>query len=420
MKKTIDLLFCLWVICFTSTKLAASPESAFGGINPDQRIPIDSLDTDGDGSVDISEPGHYFLRDTLLVVNDQWGGIVINTDNVTIDLNGFAILAGTNAQVDGINVLGNHNNITIENGTIAGFAGAGINGFNTNQSTFRNLIVRNNGFDGLVSNRNCLIVNCTVLSNGFDGLEVDEGSIIRDCTAAFNGDNGIEAGGGSMVYNCISYSNERDGIDVGDGSRVEGCMVYDNAQLGLDVSISVLCLNNTAYRNGWSGIDVRNGGITMNNVSNDNGVCIANGTCGLGMNGQGNDIDQGAGIRGAQNMSLINNQCSGNYFGIVTTSSDNAIVNNNVQNNSHAGIIGVGVVGSVGSLFVGNTAEGNGFAQSPSVSNTDPQWGHPLGEIIFQINVQNNSGVGPIIDVSTSGDISTVMGATHPFANFIY
>ncbi|MDF1696947.1 MAG: right-handed parallel beta-helix repeat-containing protein [Saprospiraceae bacterium] len=380
---------------------------------PDNRIPIDVLDTDGDGSVTISTPGSYYLRDTLYVTQEFGDGITISSDNVSIDLNGFAIIAGPQITDDGINVNGSQEYITIKNGSIIGFGGDGLNGFNADFSTFENLYARDNGEDGISADFSCLIINCFTINNGSDGIRVDDGSIIRNCTTAFNGNEGIETSNGCIVTNCTSYKNGTDGIALLSGSRVEHCTVYENSMHGLDISKSVLCINNLVYRNGWNGIDLNNNALVINNVSNNNGTCIENGSCGEGTNGQGTNEDQGAGISMFANAMVLSNQCNGNYFGIVAKSIDCLIIKNNLQNNSHAGILAT----ANQSLYLKNSAENNGFQQSPSITDIIE---YPSGNIVFSPGDFETSSVGPIIDVSTIGDISTLMGADHPFANFLY
>lgn len=376
------------------------------------RTPLDELDADGDGSLTISEPGSYYLRDTLVVTKNYGDGITIDVDNVTIDLNGYAIIAGTQSTDDGITVRGTHNNIVIKNGTVSGFGGDGIYALNADQSTFKNLLLKDNDGDGLVTGLNCLITHCTATRNGLDGLEVYEGSIIRDCVASFNGDNGIQIDDGCMVYNCTSSNNESDGIYALYGSLVEGCTSNDNTEYGVDLATSGMIMNTTANRNGSHGLDISSSCLVMNNVSNNNGVCITDVTCSTG-GGVGSNVSHGAGIRTYANSVIINNQCIGNYFGILMLSSDATLAGNDVQNNSHAGIMGT----SSGCLHINNSAHGNGFQQSPTITDLST---YPMGEIVFRSSAFTGGSIGPIIDLSGAGDISTVSDSDHPFANFVY
>ncbi|MEM6725681.1 MAG: right-handed parallel beta-helix repeat-containing protein, partial [Bacteroidota bacterium] len=195
MKKYTFYLLLSFLVFFSEKGIAqlSNPPIIVGA---DHRIPIDSLDTDGNGAVDIDAPGHYYLRENLLVNSPSGSGILIDSDNVTIDLNGYTILAGQNEPNDGIRVFGGHYNITIKNGSIIGFDQYGIDAIGTRSSTFRNLLLKDNGFEGIIVDFDCLIVHCTALNNGRDGIEADDGSIIRDCTAAYNEDNGINVGSG--------------------------------------------------------------------------------------------------------------------------------------------------------------------------------------------------------------------------------
>ena len=377
------------------------------------RIPIDELDTDGDGSVLLSKPGHYYLRDTLVVTKTSGDGIIIDSDNVILDLNGFAVIAGPQQTDDGIVVQGTQENITIKNGSVIGFGGDGINGLVADLSSFENLLVKDNGDDGISTDFSCLVINCIVLNNGSEGINVDDGSIVRNCTSGNNGADGIRASLGCIVYNCIAFGNASHGIDVNAGSRIEHCTVYDNHENGLDLGTSVLTINNTAYRNGWNGIRTSNNALILDNISNDNGTCISDGSCGVGTNGQGSNEDQGAGILANSNAMVLKNTSSGNYFGLVLTGVDITANKNNVQNNSHAGILATNFL----NLIIKNSAENNGFQQSPSITNTST---YPLGNIVFSSGDFEGSSVGPIINVYSAGDISTISGAGHPFANFIY
>ena len=74
---------------------------------------------------DISTCGASVTEDSRLVadlIGCEFGGITIDADNVTLDLNGHAI-TGTGAwDWSGIEV-GDHDGVTILNGTVSGFGG---------------------------------------------------------------------------------------------------------------------------------------------------------------------------------------------------------------------------------------------------------------------------------------------------------
>ncbi|MEO1438117.1 MAG: right-handed parallel beta-helix repeat-containing protein, partial [Bacteroidota bacterium] len=357
------------------------------------RTPIDELDPDGNGSLIIDKPGSYYLRENLIVnAND---GIRINSDNVTLDLNGYTVLRGADGSGNGITNIGSQNNITIKNGTVRGFTDMGIDLLNSPNCLIKNVKVKDNGEDGITVDENSLVINCIATGNGEHGIQLfGEGSIVRDGTFSHNGFDGINATAGSTIYNCVASHNRTDGIDVFDGSRIEGCTVFENGNYGMDLSRGTLCINNTVYRNAQHGIVGSSGSLIMNNSSNENGTCIDNVTCDSN-GGLGSNTNHGVGIRTFSNTVVLNNQCNGNYFGIVNLGTDVAVINNQVQFNKHAGIH----VQTSGSIFIGNTGQGNGYSQAPGVSDISSS-GYPLGNIVFRSSAFSGGAIAPIIDVS--------------------
>ncbi|MDF1696949.1 MAG: right-handed parallel beta-helix repeat-containing protein [Saprospiraceae bacterium] len=381
-------------------------------INIDNRIPVDQLDNCSSTRYCITEPGHYYLRNSIVETGSFYSvAIRIDSDNVTLDLNGFAIIAGSNNALNGIRVFGSHNTIVIKNGIVRGFGDDGIRAEVADGSTFKNLQLYDNDDDGLNVGDNCIVADCIAINNGYNGIKALDGNIIRDCNTSQNGKDGIEVWDASIVYNCISFKNAENGIEAKYGCRVEGCTVYDNSEYGIEFIDSGICLRNTAYRNGEHGIRGFENLFAMHNVSNDNGICITESSCGSG--NQGTNINQGAGIRAFRDAMIVDNECIGNYFGIAVSDAGSTISNNKVQKNKHAGIIAA----ATGNLIIKNKGEGNGFLQSPSITDIAS---YPLGNIVFGPGDFENSSVGPIINASTAGDISTLSGADHPFANFIY
>src|SRR5437660_214759 len=79
----------------------------------------------------IAQPGSYRLSGNLVVPNTNTTAIQIDADNVTIDLNGFAITGPLPCFVcfpgSGNGIFGlNRNNITIKNGYIKGVGNNGV------------------------------------------------------------------------------------------------------------------------------------------------------------------------------------------------------------------------------------------------------------------------------------------------------
>jgi hypothetical protein len=64
------------------------------------RVPVQSLPGDANSLHVINEPGSYYLTDNITGVSDK-NGIEIASDNVTLDLKGFALI-GVPGSGDGI------------------------------------------------------------------------------------------------------------------------------------------------------------------------------------------------------------------------------------------------------------------------------------------------------------------------------
>ena len=78
-------------------------------------------------------------------------------------------------------------------------------------------------------------------------------------------------------------------------------------------------------------------------------------------------------------------------------------------NNKNVGIYNT----SNGCLFTGNICHNNGSAPN---SNFNSNGNTITGNYILNAS----SAFGPIVNLSTGGDISTTVNSDHPFANFEY
>jgi hypothetical protein len=209
--------------------------------------------------VTITEPGGYVLTGNLTVDADTTA-IEIMADDVSVDLNGFAILGpnvcsgspvtmcthnGTGQpgqgifaplvrleEADGKAVLGKQErtrartNITVVNGTVQGM-----------------------GADGIRIGLNSRVEDVHVSNNGGDGIRTETGSVIRGNTAFQNRVNGISSGGGSVVLENTASSNGTTGLLVGRASSVIGNATRDNGDFGIAVDDSSVVSENTAQLN---------------------------------------------------------------------------------------------------------------------------------------------------------------------------
>jgi hypothetical protein len=157
--------------------------------------------TDGPGfPVVISEPGSYRLSSDLLAPAGPSGtAIWIESDNVTLDLNGFSVIGGAYPYTDGIFIFGA--NVEVRNGTVRDFGRHGI-------------FARNAGkcFD-CTDAEGVRIVDVRAISNGFFGIRLEsQGGLVEGCSAHTNGSAGIFVYAGGLVKNSVARANKTYGI----------------------------------------------------------------------------------------------------------------------------------------------------------------------------------------------------------------
>ncbi|HLB93991.1 MAG TPA: right-handed parallel beta-helix repeat-containing protein [Candidatus Babeliales bacterium] len=96
--------------------------------------------------ITINQPGKYCLKNNLIFTpqNDNVTGILIATNNVVLDLKGYAISQGNNtANFSLISVATGHTNITISNGTLANCTSVACEILTGTKITLDNLSITN-------------------------------------------------------------------------------------------------------------------------------------------------------------------------------------------------------------------------------------------------------------------------------------
>ncbi|MEN1726872.1 MAG: right-handed parallel beta-helix repeat-containing protein [Pseudomonadota bacterium] len=361
----------------------------------------------------ISAPGSYVVTQSLTNASSFDDGITISASNVTLDLGGFTLsgsavpfaipsisddpdgATGRNGD-DGIVVSQNAQGIRIFNGHVISWAGDGINALRASNSIFEDLVVTNNGGDGLVADFSAIIMGSTAFFNALDGLEADDGSVIVNSTARQNGDNGIQTSEGSVVVASSAFNNWSDGIDVGAGSVVSQSTSSDNRIFGFDIALGGTVQGSAAYDNNRTGFDIASASLVKNNIAALNGSCqVFVGVIGCpDNNGDGNPGPE-HGFRTFANSWIIDNQAHENDGdGIRISSTDALVKGNHVTDNDTVGIR----VTSSGTLIINNYATGN----------------------VVNYAIDGASAFGPIVNVLNAGDLSLITNADHPLANIEY
>ncbi len=332
------------------------------------RIPITNL------PITLSAPGSYYLTGNLTGVTTN--GITIASDDVSIDLEGFAI-EGVAGSARGItDDLTIRRNIRVRNGTIRNWGDAGVNLNFSRNSFLEDLRSLSNGASGLVLGRSGVIRNCAAEGNAGTGIITpDHRCVILSSAATRNGGRGIHGGVATTIGDCTATENAGHGLYAGFGSVVRGC---------------------TAAYNGTNGIYA------------DTGTTVTD--CSATFNGQ-------AGIYGWYKCAIERCTASQNTGDGIAVVGKCRVVGNTVG--------GYGAGSSPAGIRVSNSAnrvEGNLVTdctlgiQVQGASNLIVRNSASLNTTNFDIAPGN--AYGPIVNVAGVGNITAVTNAVHPWANF--
>lgn len=331
---------------FAARTLVAGPlDPPSGAIAPtyktlsevEPRIPIGPTTTPGAGQAKfrIVNPGSYYLTGNIQG-NATEIGILVNTNNVTIDLNGYALI-GSAGSVDAINIA-TSDGVTIKNGRILGWGGAGINASSSAVffTHYEDIQINNVGGIGMRGGVNAIIRHCSLSSIGSVGIVAASESNITDCIVRIAGEHGIQVSGGSTVERCISRNNSGDGVSV----------------LGAVTGVSITNCN--IGSNGGDGIEVHTGSLVRGNTITISGSGAADGA-GVHVLGsqnriEGNNIslsDRGVDVNLSANL-IIGNTCVGNAidFAIATGNTLGPIINAATNGTLIGGSSAPGTIGS--------------------------------------------------------------------------
>lgn len=151
--------------------------------------------------IEITQPGSYMLTSNLSV-NVNTTAISIETDDVTLDLNGFTI-SGPVVCTDDRPTTCNQSGI-----------GNGIDARDRSNVTIRNGVVRGMGSHGVIANgRGARIRDLTITENAEDGLLLSGlGALAQGISVTLNGRDGIASGGAATVMDSHAIANARYGM----------------------------------------------------------------------------------------------------------------------------------------------------------------------------------------------------------------
>ena len=186
--------------------LTLTLQAADGVIEINQAI----VEANGGFPYVISEPGSYNLTGNLTVPDENTSAILVQADDVTLDLNGFAIIGPVQC--------------TAENGSVSCSpegTGVGVAAPSAFPTVVRNGSVRGMGLGGVIITFG-RVEGIRALENGDRGIYLQQSGVVRGCLAELNGRAGIvitEAS--SVVEHSIARFNPAGGIVLSGGELCE-------------------------------------------------------------------------------------------------------------------------------------------------------------------------------------------------------
>ena len=282
-------------------------------VDVEPRVAVQSLPTVGEMFV-ISEPGSYYLTGDIAV---SYGvAISVESANVVLDLNGFALL-GNESCDSAINLSGFNN--TVRNGTIRGWPLASIWGANCVGCVVEDILSEDSGSrtreDAISLAQNGRVRRVTVRNNPQGpGIRVLGGSVIESCIVDGAWDGFQMLSGGNRMTHCTSRNNNGAGVYSEGLDLIESSVFEFNAFDGIQV-LGGAVLRGNVLRNNAAGFYV----LGNNNRIEDNLVLYNGEGVVLELGSTGNTVERnqvlcrggGNGIRAVDPGNLIDRNMVG-------------------------------------------------------------------------------------------------------------
>ena len=314
------------------------------------RIMVNATNTPGDAtnSFIISAPGSYYFTGNLTGKADKHG-ISIQANDVTLDLNGFALVSGGGAGLRGVDTPAAINNLTVRNGSVRGWTGGGVWVGVAVAQVEKLRLVENTGATGLTVGNGSIVKDCVATANatGFFlpdrtqasnciatvntgiGFNCTAYVNLLDCTSSRNGSDGIVTLGACNIIRCTATRNIPfgDGIRVTTGCNLSACTASNNGGTGIRMKGNCTISASVAGANGENGISSTTFGDPGSTITD----CTAHSNVGNGINNHQGSITN----------------CAANYNGYWGLYALEGIVSNSSAHyNSEDGIFGDNVSNS--------------------------------------------------------------------------
>jgi hypothetical protein len=254
--------------------------------------------------VTITQAGSYRLTGNLNLPTTDTTGIRIESSEVSVDLNGFGVLAP-----------GLCNGCPATGGCTGG-SGIGI----------------------LAVSPDVHVRNGIVRGMGSDGIQISFRGSVEGLATSFNGGHGINfPGGEGTVVRSNSHANGGRGVNIGGGGVVSGNRISCNADDGVNLARGTIVGNNI-LENGARGVRIVETGTVQ-----DNGVEFNTG-CGIVPNAA----------------TVANNGIRSNAGGGICATSSGAIIGNSLDSNGSAVSTGKALNLAFGVGFTNNVLSNHG------------------------------------------------------------
>jgi Right handed beta helix region len=189
----------------------------------------------------LSRRGSYRLASNLRVTDPNTHAVLIASEDVTLDLNGFTIQgpggSGSGAGVFAAVGAQGQPRIAVRNGVVMGMGNYGV--VVGSDSDIRDLRIRSNGAGGIFvtgGTSGGIVTENAVTENAGPGLWLlCSGCVVSNNTAVANAGIGIFVGGGAVIKSNTSLNNASHGLFAANGSVVIGNTARDNAGLGFQL-----------------------------------------------------------------------------------------------------------------------------------------------------------------------------------------
>lgn len=241
------------VVGLGDISLRAQSNTVATATEGDARVPVDAAHTPGNDSAEfiISAPGSYYLTENVDAANEKIG-IEIATNNVTLDLNGFSVSAGSSGVYIPCGT-----NCAVQNGNISDCSGAGV----------------------YCSANNVIFDRLNISTTGYGIQCLGDSGVIRDCSFYHNANTGIILYGGNYLItgNICSGNNSQNAANGAtifintSNNRIENNFITGSGPLGYGIWINTLpsTTNNIIIRNSVAGCGANN--YKINDSLNDVG-----------------------------------------------------------------------------------------------------------------------------------------------------